>query len=205
MRRKHEEELAKYEAEGRITEEAEEDEDGDMGEDERKAKKMTKINQDLIRETGGPMSLTGGPSYDFGLRGPPSKIQMLMAFNHLNTIEEEKHETQNSNYFRDGESERDISGSHIFAKGSRILDDLDASGSGKPSPEQRIKPKAVLEEPEDYQESHDEEDADKHDEEEDNEEYEMDEDDEQAVEADGDKVEEEVQPRIETVPQEKSI
>ena len=28
-------------------------------------------------------------------------------FNHLNTIEEEKHETQTSNYFREGESERD--------------------------------------------------------------------------------------------------
>ena len=56
----------------------------------------------------------------------PSKIQMLMAFNHLNTIEEEKHETQNSNYFREGgESERDVSSSHVFAKGSRILDDLD--------------------------------------------------------------------------------
>lgn len=51
---------------------------------------------------------------------------MLMGFNHLNTIEEEKHETQNSNYFREGgESERDASSSHVFAKGSRILDDLD--------------------------------------------------------------------------------
>jgi len=151
MRRKHEEELAKLEAEGKITEEAEEDEDGDIGEDERKARKA-KLgnNQDLIRETGSlgtvmpPSLLTGGPmggaglSYEYAMRGAmsgPSKIQMLMGFNHLNTIEEEKHETQNSNYFRDGESERDVSSSHVFAKGSRILDDLDASGSGKPSPE----------------------------------------------------------------------
>lgn len=78
-------------------------------------------NSDLIRETGGGLGLmpssvlTGGPSgysmgmsgggYDYGMmRGaPPSKIQMLMGFNHLNTIEEEKHETQNSAYFRDGD------------------------------------------------------------------------------------------------------
>ena len=83
-----------------------------------------------------PSSLTGGPSgygmggYDYGSMmrgGPPSKIAMLMGFNHLNTIEEEKHETQNSNYFRDMESERDESkyhnNSNFLAKGSRILDD----------------------------------------------------------------------------------
>lgn len=66
-----------------------------------------------------------------------SKIQMLMGFNHLNTIEEEKHETQNSAYFRDGdESHREesrIHGGHehsaFFAKGSRILDDLELSSA----------------------------------------------------------------------------
>jgi len=62
----------------------------------------------LLREAGlgsiglaPPSSLTGGPSsygmggYDYGMMrgGPPSKIAMLMGFNHLNTIEEEKHET----------------------------------------------------------------------------------------------------------------
>jgi len=96
----------------------------------------------LLREAGlgsmgnPPSSLTGGPSgygmggydYDSMMRGgPPSKIAMLMGFNHLNTIEEEKHETQNSNYFRDMESERDESkyhnNSNFLAKGSRILDD----------------------------------------------------------------------------------
>lgn len=79
--------------------------------------KKVGINQDLMRETGMgglgissmPSSmLTGGPSglngyggmmggYDYGMmRGPgghSSKIAMLMGFNHLNTIEEEKHET----------------------------------------------------------------------------------------------------------------
>jgi hypothetical protein len=58
---------------------------------------------------------------------------MLMGFNHLNTIEEEKHETQTSAYFRDGdESHRDdskyhggVDHSNILGKGSRILDDLD--------------------------------------------------------------------------------
>lgn len=73
---------------------------------------------------------SSGGGYDYSMmRGaPPSKIAMLMGFNNLNTIEEEKHETQNSNYFRDGgESERDDSkyhnNSNILAKGSRILDD----------------------------------------------------------------------------------
>ena len=98
------------------TEEDDFDEGGDIGEDEKKHRKAMQLaaadsegkkkvgnNQDLIRETG-LGSLTGGPpsgytSYLGGLSGgagfsqPPSKIQMLMGFNHLNTIEEEKHET----------------------------------------------------------------------------------------------------------------
>ena len=75
------------------------------------AAKKVGNNSDLIRETGGSSGLgigtsamTGGPmgymggvggGYDYGMMrgGPPSKIQMLMGFNHLNTIEEEKHET----------------------------------------------------------------------------------------------------------------
>lgn len=59
--------------------------------------------------TGGPSSYGGmssylGGAYDMGMRGGPSsaKMAMLMGLNHLNTIEEEKHETQTSNYFRDG-------------------------------------------------------------------------------------------------------
>lgn len=52
--------------------------------------------------TGGPLSgymgaSGGGMGYDFGMSGGmmggPSKIAMLMGFNQLNTIEEEKHET----------------------------------------------------------------------------------------------------------------
>jgi len=105
---------------------------------------------------------------------------MLMGFNHLNTIEEEKHETQNSNYFREGgESERDVSSSHVFAKGSRILDDLDQSGS---SPEQPLKAKA----------------AELQVQEEDEEEYEEDDDDK-------DEVVDTENPRIETEKDEKSI
>ena len=57
-------------------------------------------------------------------------------FNHLNTIEEEKHETQTSNYYKDGdaESERGIgnesskflssSNHNVNLKGSKILTDL---------------------------------------------------------------------------------
>jgi hypothetical protein len=127
--------------------ETEEDE-GDLGEEERQMRKMQmqgsgdkKANQDLIRETGigsiGVSALTGGPSgyggygisagYDYGMtRGPQSKIAMLMGFNHLNTIEEEKHETQTSNYFREGDTDRDDSkylNNTNIPKGSRILDD----------------------------------------------------------------------------------
>ena len=51
-------------------------------------------------------------------------------FNHLNTIEEEKHETQTSNYFKEGESERDDSKfmNNNQAKGSRILGELTNEG-----------------------------------------------------------------------------
>ena len=79
--------------------------------------------------TGGPQSY-GGAHNPYEMRGGPSaaKMAMLMGFNHLNTIEEEKHETQTSNYFRDGgESERDdsrhLNTTNFLAKGSRILND----------------------------------------------------------------------------------
>ena len=47
-------------------------------------------------------------------------------YNHLNTIEEEKHETQTSNYFKEGESERDDSSKYMqnFGKNSKILADI---------------------------------------------------------------------------------
>lgn len=88
---------------------------------EEELKKGGGNNHDLVSETGinslGVMPshmLTGGPAglggyssylggglggYDYmmrpgmGVGGPSSKIAMLMGFNHLNTIEEEKHET----------------------------------------------------------------------------------------------------------------
>lgn len=119
--------------------------------EEERTKKLGN-NHDLVSETGlnslGVMPshmLTGGPSgygnyiggglgsYEYmkpgmGMGGPSSKIAMLMGFNHLNTIEEEKHETQTSNYFREGgDSERDDSKNHnnsnYLGKTSRILDD----------------------------------------------------------------------------------
>ncbi len=58
------------------------------------------------------------------------KLSMLGGYTHLNTIEEEKHETQTSNYFRDAagngnavitESEREYDTTHV--RGSKILDD----------------------------------------------------------------------------------
>ena len=86
--------------------------------------------------TGGPGGYSGGlmgglsNPYDYGMRagGPSAKMALLMGFNHLNTIEEEKHETQTSNYFREGgESERDdsknLNTTNLLAKGSKILDD----------------------------------------------------------------------------------
>lgn len=54
-----------------------------------------------------------------------------MGYNHLNTIEEEKHETQTSNYFRDAGG--DVSGDDVMnhtnamMRGSKILDDLSSS------------------------------------------------------------------------------
>lgn len=75
-----------------------------------------------------------------------TKMAMLMAgggFTHLNTIEEEKHETQTSNYFRDHnapatvhnmtESERDYENTTNM-RGSGILDEDLINTSAKYSP-----------------------------------------------------------------------
>lgn len=69
----------------------------------------------------GSMNNVGG----FGMGGPGSRM-MYMNYHHLNTIEEEKHETQTSHYFREGdESQRDDSKiQSVQIKGSRILADL---------------------------------------------------------------------------------
>jgi len=146
---------------------AEEEEDGDIGEDEKKNKVKKGDNLDLVRETGAPLAdpsqLTGGPS-SYGYSndfysapratsggyssyslmshqpiGPSSaKMALLMGYNHLNTIEEEKHETQTSNYFREGgETDRDDSNvNNTNVRGSKILDDdyLNGSSSNKVSP-----------------------------------------------------------------------
>lgn len=76
-----------------------------------------------------------------------AKMAVLMGaggFTQLNTIEEEKHETQNSNYFRDTqnhggtvhnmtESERDYD-NNTGMRGSRILDEDLINSSAKYSP-----------------------------------------------------------------------
>lgn len=104
-------------------------------------------NMDLMREAG-----VGGAGYGYmndyfagvGAKGKSegslsSKMALLMngggsaGYTQLNTIEEEKHETQTSNYFREGgaggvgtggitESERDYENTTNL-RGSRILDD----------------------------------------------------------------------------------
>lgn len=93
--------------------------------------------------------MTGGPDYYGGLSGLGAQRSgfdqytsgapgmglsagkmMYMNYNQLNTIEEEKHETQNSNYYRDGdESLREDSKmySNQF-RGSKILNDISNDG-----------------------------------------------------------------------------
>ena len=122
--------------------EAAESEEGDIGEDERKLRglegKKGGINQDLMRETGSYGYSSGMQDFYGGSGGPrqgPSqaKMALLMGYTHLNTIEEEKHETQTSNYFREiGEtSERDDSNANqTNVRGSRILDDMELNNSG---------------------------------------------------------------------------
>jgi hypothetical protein len=130
-----EDELYEDEEEGEESEEAEED----KKKSRRKRKKKSaiigpsaKANLDLMREAG----IGGGPAgfmNDYFTSGASSKdakkLAMLMngggnGFSNLNTIEEEKHETQTSNYFRDAanvtESERDYDAAHV--RGSKILD-----------------------------------------------------------------------------------
>ena len=72
----------------------------------------------------------GGP----GAVASMNNKMMYMQYNQLNTIEEDKHETQNSNYYRDGgESERDDSKVHLNQlASSKILGDI--SHDEKPSP-----------------------------------------------------------------------
>ena len=100
-----------------------------------KKKKGGAKNMDLIREAG-----VGGFVNDYfagasgvGKGSGKGLASMLgSGFTALNTIEEEKHETQTSNYFRDAaggaggvitESERDYDNTHL--RGSKILDDPD--------------------------------------------------------------------------------
>ena len=67
------------------------------------------LGQDFLGRPGGGMGLNK---------------MMYMNYNQLNTIEEEKHETQNSNYFRDADSENNIASSYAF-KDSHILKESD--------------------------------------------------------------------------------
>lgn len=127
---------------------------GDKKKKVRKAKKQplkagkggkAATNLDLMREAG-----MGGNGYGYmndyfaganKIGGPAvsQKMALLMGggFSHLNTIEEEKHETQTSNYFREAggnatESERDYDAIHM--RGSHILDDDLINSTGKYSP-----------------------------------------------------------------------
>ena len=100
----------------------------------KKKKKGAAKNMDLIREAG-----VGGFVNDYFAgassgKGPGKGLASMLGsgFTALNTIEEEKHETQTSNYFRDAaggaggvitESERDYDNTHL--RGSKILDDPD--------------------------------------------------------------------------------
>mmetsp|Transcript_25574 Transcript_25574/g.19347 ORF Transcript_25574/g.19347 Transcript_25574/m.19347 type:complete len:150 (+) Transcript_25574:3386-3835(+) len=54
------------------------------------------------------------------------KMMFMSHFNNLNTIEEEKHETQTSNYFKEGESDdsKMLQNQSCNVKGSRILADI---------------------------------------------------------------------------------
>jgi hypothetical protein len=90
---------------------------------------------DLIREAGvgGFVNdyFAGASGISKGAKGGLAGM-LGTGFTALNTIEEEKHETQTSNYFRDAaggqgglitESERDYDNTHL--RGSKILDDPD--------------------------------------------------------------------------------
>ena len=126
-----------------IMEESEEDDEEEQKASKKPAKKAKKKgpkgpNMDLLRET-------GMNDYFVGASKPGSlnnKMAMLMGggFTHLNTIEEEKHETQTSNYFREAgaitESEREYDSTHI--RGSKILDDDVINSSSKVSPNRLI-------------------------------------------------------------------
>ena len=91
----------------------------------KKKKKSSKANMDLLREAGMGYGYMG--DYFNGASKIGGKLPAASGFTHLNTIEEEKHETQTSNYFRDAaavitESER---GDYDQIRGSKILDDPD--------------------------------------------------------------------------------
>ncbi len=77
---------------------------------------------------GGPLNGAMGASRGGGFMDMPMGGNRFMMNNNLNTIEEEKHETQTSNYFKDGESEESkIS----INKQSRILTGLDDTQNKK--------------------------------------------------------------------------
>lgn len=133
--------LEELEEEEEVDEEEEEEEKKQKRKKKKKAKKgKAGPNLDLLREAG----IGGGASAGYGYMndyfsgaskaGNP-KLALLMGggFTHLNTIEEEKHETQTSNYFRDAagngnavitESEREYDNTTQHnMRGSKILDE----------------------------------------------------------------------------------
>ena len=79
-------------------------EEEDKPKKKKKGKKKPAANMDLVREAGGFMNDYYAGSSKIKSDSLSSKMAMLMGggFTALNTIEEEKHETQTSNYFREG-------------------------------------------------------------------------------------------------------
>ena len=69
----------------------------------------------------GNMRMIGSSGGSAGM----GRMMYLNGYNQLNTIEEEKHETQNSNYFREGNEESEHLESGGF-KDSKILQDTSA-------------------------------------------------------------------------------
>ena len=117
-------------------------EEEELGEDERKQGKHI-VNADLMES---PLSFDPMGSFPQRAMGPSSaKMALLMGFSHLNTIEEEKHDTQTSNYFRDSERGDDSNVNNPGLRGSKILDESEQSP-----------PKGAAVEEEEYEEDEEE-------------------------------------------------
>ena len=93
-------------------------------------KKAPSANLDLIREAGVYGNFEYGPTKG-GARGE-KLVQAMGGFTQLNTIEEEKHETQTSNYFREGAGLGAAYESEDNVRGSRVMEDDAMRSSASP-------------------------------------------------------------------------